>query len=112
MDKNPSIAFLALGTIIHYSIGVLFAFLYFVLNKNGMIDSSILEAIVFGVALGIVAIVGWKLFFMINKHPLPYSLPIYFAVIFTGHIVLALGIFWTHQIFNEPASASLGIPLC
>lgn len=77
------------ATILHYAIGVGFAYAYFGLLLEGLISNNALTALLYGVAIGVIAIAGWRLFFTIHPNP-PRIKPTYFALIWLGHIVLSI----------------------
>jgi hypothetical protein len=76
-----------LATIVHYAIGVLFAWAYqqFVINNN---DDRILDTVVFGIIIALAAIVGWRLLFFLHPAPPGIDLKTYLLVIALGHFVL------------------------
>ena len=77
------------ATVLHYAIGVGFAYGYFWLLLEGLISNNTLTALLYGVCIGVIAITGWRLFFTIHPNP-PRIKPTYFAVIWLGHIVLSI----------------------
>lgn len=89
-DLSPPKATTYIGaTILHYAIGVGFAYAYLWLMQEGVITNDTPTALLYGVAIGIIAIIGWRLFFAIHPNP-PLVKPIYFAMIWLGHIVLSI----------------------
>jgi hypothetical protein len=85
--QPPPPTALTLATFVHYAIGVSFAFGYqqFVINNN---DDRILETVVFGIVIALVAIVGWRLLFFLHPAPPGIDLKTYLFVIALGHLVL------------------------
>jgi hypothetical protein len=77
------------ATILHYFIGILFSYLYLWLMVEGFISNDAPSAILYGAGIGTVAIIGWRIFFMIHPNPPPIE-PMYFAMIWLGHIWLSL----------------------
>ena len=85
----PKASTYILATILHYAIGVGFAYAYLWLMLKGIITNNTLTALLYGIAIGIIAIIGWRVFFAIHPNP-PRIKPIYFAMIWMGHIVLSI----------------------
>ena len=85
----PNISTYVGATILHYFIGVVFAYLYLWLTLEGLITNDTLSALIYGAAIGIVAIIGWQLFFKIHPNP-PQIEPTYFVMIWLGHIWLSI----------------------
>ncbi|HEY0741851.1 MAG TPA: hypothetical protein VGD40_10325 [Chryseosolibacter sp.] len=82
-----------LATILHYAIGVGFAFCYNFLLDSKYISSSWGDAVLFGASAGIVGILGWRLFFVVHPDPPVMNLFQYLTVIWLGHLVFACGLF-------------------
>lgn len=76
----------------HFFIGGLFGILYYLLISTGVIRPDVVDGMLFGVMLGIIAIVVWYISFKVHPSPPPVSLPLYLLMIFTGHIALALSL--------------------
>lgn len=89
------------ATVLHYGIGVGFAYLYYVLLYLGVIDLNATYAGLYGVMIGTIAIIGWRFFFAIHPSPPQYSLPIYLSMIWIGHVVLSLSMFLILLVFAE-----------
>jgi hypothetical protein len=85
----PKLSTYVAATILHYFIGIVFAYVHLWLILNGHITNNVLSALLYGVAIGTIAIIGWRLFFII--HPNPPSLEAtYFVMIWLGHIWLSI----------------------
>ena len=87
--KFPAASTYIVATILHYLIGVVFSYIYLWLMLEGLITNNTLTALLFGAAIGTVAIIGWRLFFMIHPSPPPIE-PTYFVMIWVGHIWLSI----------------------
>jgi hypothetical protein len=85
----PKASIYIAATILHYAIGVGFAYAYLRLMQEGVITNDTLTALLYGAAIGIIAIIGWRLFFTIHPNP-PRIKPTYFAMIWLGHVVLSV----------------------
>lgn len=95
--KRPGTSYYLLATFIHYTIGVLFSYLYRFAITYDLIGFPLTHTILFGGAIGTVGIAGWKVFLASHRHPLHYSLKIYFSIIWMGHIFLALTLFYIYE---------------
>lgn len=87
------------ATVVHYGIGVGFAYLYYILLSLGVIDLNATYAGLYGILIGTVAVIGWRIFFAVHPSPPHYSLPIYLSMIWLGHIVLSMSMFLTVLVF-------------
>ena len=91
------------GYVAHYSIGVMFMCLYYILWVYGVGAPDLVSGIGFGAAGGIISIAFWYWFFVI--HPNPPSVPLrpYFVNVFLAHFVYALGAIGAFNFFNAAA---------
>lgn len=96
--SNNSPPVISIGTLIHYFIGVLFSLVYFFLWHHGIGRPNFLQALVFGVVSGVVAVCAWALFFRIHPYPPKLSYPFFLFLIFLGHIVFAIGVVTAHKL--------------
>ena len=80
------------GTIMHYLVGIGFAFVYLWIWRSGIVIPGIINNVLFGIAIGIVAAAVWWLFFKVHPKPPVMHLPKYLLTIATGHIVFAIGL--------------------
>jgi hypothetical protein len=87
LQKVPT-RFFQLATIVHYTIGIVFAigYHYFVHTTGNRAASG---SVIYGILIGIIAIAGWRLFFEIHPGPPEVDLPLYLGTIGVGHIILA-----------------------
>jgi hypothetical protein len=100
-----------IAVIVHYSIGVMFAYAFdFALNK-GLIELVWIHALLFGGLAGLIGIIGWRIFFAIHPNPPKIMLPQYLLVIWTGHLIYAVGTFLIYLKF-QPDSVAAVIPVC
>jgi hypothetical protein len=97
--------------VIHYGIGVVFAYIYQWAIHSNKIDLDPVHSLLFGAGLGIVAIIGWRIFFAIHPDPPPYSFPLYLMIIWTGHVVLGIALFYLYR-GTIPVQLADTIPLC
>lgn len=89
MAAPPKLSTYAAATVLHYSIGVAFAYVHLWVILQGIITSNTLFALLYGVVIGTIAIIGWRLFFMIHPNP-PRVSTTYFVMIWLGHIWLSI----------------------
>ncbi len=81
------------ATILHYAIGVSFAFCYRLAIDHDILGPTWKDALLFGAAAGLVGIAGWRLFFAIHPKPPEINLFQFLTVIWLGHLVFACGMF-------------------
>ena len=93
LTKNP--LSIIVGTIAHFSVGVLFALIYAVLNDIQLLGTTLRDGLLFGAATGFFAIIVWRCF--IDIHPSPPVIPItsYVLVIGFSHLLFSLTLLGT-----------------
>lgn len=101
-----------IAVLVHYAIGVAFGFVYHWLLNDQILMMRMSDAFLFGCALGVVAVITWRMFFAIHPSPPKLNLNLYLMVIFVGHVVLALTMFAVYNQFNETPLAASDVPLC
>lgn len=87
--SSPTITTYILATILHYVIGIGFAYLYLWLIAEGFVTDSGISASLYGAFIGLIAIIGWGIFFKIHPDP-PKVEPTYFVMIWLGHLLLSI----------------------
>ena len=80
---------LILAGILHFAIGILFAYGYRSFAIWVSAWSLPAQAMTFGIFIGIIAIAGWRIFFKFHPGPPPVYLPVYLSIIGVGHLVFA-----------------------
>jgi len=111
-DKPPLVTY-AMANLLHYGIGVGFAFGYHRLVAEGILGPNILYALLFGAFVGALGIIGWRIFFAVHPSPPAVSFKHYLPVIWLGHLLLAVVMFYMYRSFEEkPPAVSGTIPLC
>jgi uncharacterized membrane protein YagU involved in acid resistance len=100
-----------LAAVLHYIIGILFAYGYALLLRNDLMANIITQSLLYGIAIGTIGITGWKILFAAHPGPPCVLLRTYLPVIFLGHIVLAIIM---HYVFllGTPEAVTANIPLC
>ena len=79
------------GTVLHYAIGVLFAFLYHWLWSRNIGEPSLPSALIFGIINGCIGATGWAIYFQLHKNPPTISLKKFLLLIGSSHIFFAIG---------------------
>lgn len=89
---------LAIGILLHYLIGVFFAFIYFYLWDAGVGDLTIRYTIVLGALNGIFAMGFWLAF--IRLHPGPPAVPVvsYVTAVGLSHVLFSLGVLLIYRL--------------
>jgi hypothetical protein len=87
LQKVPT-KFYQLATVVHYTIGIVFAIGYYYLI-HATENQTVTGAVLYGIVIGVIAIVGWRLFFELHPGPPAVNLLLYLATIGIGHIILA-----------------------
>jgi hypothetical protein len=82
--------------VLHYGIGILFSYAFYLLIKYGFMEPDLLHTIIFGSLAGLIGISGWRLFFAIHPNPLRLNLTQYLFVIWLGHLIFAIGTFMSY----------------
>jgi hypothetical protein len=81
--------------ILHYAIGVGFSYGYLLVLQLHWIRQVLSHALLFGAVAGLIGITGWKIFFAIHPDPPAIERSKYLAVIWSGHIAYAIGLFYS-----------------
>jgi hypothetical protein len=101
-----------LANMVHYAIGVLFGYSYHWLISKKILVFDLHDTFIFGILIAFIAIIGWQLFFFFHPTPPPVRLKQYLPVIWSGHIILAIVMFYTSQVFTDERITSAPIPMC
>jgi hypothetical protein len=88
--KNAPMKHSSIGWIIHFSVGLLFIFVYHVLWANQFMTGSVTHAALLGFVSGIVGAVGWRIVrhFAADLQELWHSK--YYVQLILAHVVFAL----------------------
>jgi hypothetical protein len=89
-----------LGWCIHYLIGLLFVLGYFILMWLGYIEINWLSGLAFGIIIGIIGILGWKIMFGVSGRMPIVSPSLYYLQLFFAHIIFAFTTVAAYYIFN------------
>lgn len=105
----PGIYITALA--VHYAVGIVFAYMYYWLRDEDILNVTTLHWYHFGICIATIAILGWKLFFEVHPGPPTVQLKYYLPVIWLGHIILAFVVKLTYQTYLQQTIVE-NIPAC
>lgn len=88
-----------LGWLLHYLIGVAFVILYHLLWFYDIAEISWISALLFGVASGIIGILGWIFLFTIVSQKPNIDFKGYYIQLFFAHIIFAVIAFVIYKLF-------------
>lgn len=104
LNERPGIDYstkhLIVAGFVHYLIGVLFALTYLQLVVLEVASIATVSAIIYGLLIGSLAVLVWRLTFALRGKPAEVPLKTYLLSIGSGHIVFSLTIiqvfeYWT-----------------
>jgi hypothetical protein len=90
---------LIVGTLVHYTIGVLFALIYAWLWQEGIGRPDTLNGLLLGAFSGLFAMVFWQMFIVLHENPPLLPLPAYQLAVGAGHLLFGLGTTWMYGCF-------------
>ncbi|HEY0653497.1 MAG TPA: hypothetical protein VGD65_10225 [Chryseosolibacter sp.] len=99
-QKKKTLVFL-LATVLHYTIGVLFAFCFTWFLQADVLNCTFIDSVSFGALAGTVGIIGWRVAFAIHPEPPRLNLWQYLALIWLGHLVFSIGLFVAYSNFGQ-----------
>ena len=86
------------GWIIHYAVGWVFVFSYYLLFQYSKVNPTLWVYIALGFICGIVGIAGWKLTFTIHPDPPDIHFSEFYVHLLAAHIVFGIGAFLALQL--------------
>jgi len=89
------------GWLIHFVIGLLFAFLYELFWKYTDADPTWGCGLILGAISGIVGILAWMIMFRLPESPPKVKFSEYYLQLFFAHIVFALGVIAVYKIYPQ-----------
>lgn len=98
-QRKPKVLFA--GIISHISVGILFCFAYFLLWNWGVFAITWVDSVTVGALSGIIAIIVWRLYFMVHQNPPKISLKHYFIALFISHIVFGVVTVNTYRLITD-----------
>jgi hypothetical protein len=87
-----------IALLVHYGIGILFSCCFDLCLNYNLIEMHLSNALIFGGFAGLIGIGGWRIFFAIHPAPPKIILSQYLTTIWVGHILYAIGVFYTYLI--------------
>ncbi|MFL9831750.1 hypothetical protein ABS764_12920 [Flavobacterium sp. ST-87] len=88
-----------LGWIIHYAIGFLFVFGYYLLWENEIISETWIAAFILGAISGIIGILSWVIIFKISDYNPKIDFKGYYLQLFFVHVIFGLSAFAVYTLF-------------
>lgn len=79
------------GWVIHYSIGYLFAIIFYFIWTTTTLEPSLLTGAILGLVAGIIGMTGWKIFFTINQAPPKINYKGFYLQIVPAHVIFGIG---------------------
>lgn len=92
-DQNfhsPRKSTLILGTLAHFTVGIIFSMSYYLLWNWGVFEITFLDSVIIGGLSGIVAIVVWKAYIKLHNYRPKISQFHYFMALFIAHIIFGI----------------------
>lgn len=94
---------LIFGAMAHFSVGFIFALVYFLLWNWGVFKIRVFDTLILGVISGIVAIAVWAFYLNFHATPPKVSGKHYYFILFIAHILFAgATIYAFHLLQPEP----------
>lgn len=87
-----------LGIFLHYSIGVIFAFIYYFLWRHGVGGPTIGSTVLFGLITGGVATIFWSLFTYFHPDPPAFPRVAYVLMVGLCHVPFSVGVMEVYNI--------------
>ncbi|RYZ38767.1 MAG: hypothetical protein EOP49_30750 [Sphingobacteriales bacterium] len=85
---------LALGTIVHYGVGLFFLFIYVYLWNHNVINTDWLTTTILGFVTGLLGITVWRIYLYIHARPPQVPLRLYLISILFAHVIFAWTVRW------------------
>lgn len=98
---SPGKNAMIVGIVMHFGVGVLFSFLYFLLWNWGVFQINFEDSILIGLISGLIAIAGWKSYLSLHSNPPKFSQLHFFIALFLAHIVFAVVTVNTFQLISD-----------
>jgi len=78
-----------IGWILHYVLGLLFVLFFEVLLQMKWLSISWSSALIYGVVIGILGILGWKILFHVTNKKPKMNYTGYYTQLFIAHVIFA-----------------------
>lgn len=79
-----------LAWLLHYFIGLIFVFIYYLLWFHNILKLSFLNAFLLGATSGIIGIIGWMILFRLADYKPKIDFKGYYIQLFFAHIIFGL----------------------
>jgi hypothetical protein len=98
----------SIAMIVHYTIGILFSYAFNFFLKQGLLQLTLWNALLFGILAGLIGVLGWRIVLAIHPNP-PKIIPSqYLLVIWVGHLIFAIGTFLGYiELLPPPVEADI-----
>lgn len=96
-DRKKKLIYVA-ALVLHYLIGVLFACGFKLCLEANVLESNWSHALIFGAAVGLIGVIGWRIFFAVHPKPPALNLFHYLTVIWLGHMIFSIVQFYIYEI--------------
>ncbi|AEL28041.1 hypothetical protein [Cyclobacterium marinum] len=87
---SPSKRTIILGTLAHFSVGIIFSMSYYLLWNWGIFEINFFDSVIIGALSGIVAILVWKSYLQLHQYQPRISQNHYFFALFIAHIIFGI----------------------
>lgn len=98
---SPSGNALIVVIVMHFGVGVLFSFSYFLLWKSGVFQINFQDSVLIGFISGVLANGGWKAYLSLHSTPPKFSQLHFFLTLFLTPIVFAVVTVNTVQLVTD-----------
>jgi heme/copper-type cytochrome/quinol oxidase subunit 4 len=82
------------GYVIHFLIGYAFTFAYFAMYKSGVFELGLESGGIYGLCIGLIGAVAWKIMFRMNDNPPEISMIPYLFQLVVAHVIFGLSLAW------------------
>ncbi|MCG9790875.1 hypothetical protein [Flavobacterium algicola] len=101
LQFTPKIKVIA-SWLLHYAIGLFFVLGYYlpVWLEWDWYNITLTSGLIFGVIIGTVGMLGWKIMFTLSKEKPPTDLEGYYLQLFIAHVIFGISTFLVHAILT------------
>lgn len=89
------------GWVLHYVIGIAFVVLFKIGIWRDWYDMSWTVAVVYGVVIGCIGILSWKLMFRLSRQNPPMHFTGYYTQLFLAHLVFAFTVVGCYRMIGD-----------
>ncbi|RAV28632.1 hypothetical protein [Sinomicrobium soli] len=80
----------ALGWVLHYTIGMIFVWIFDLLLQAGLITFSMAISVVYGISIGVIGVFAWLLMFALSNNPPRIRYGEFFVHLLLAHLLFAV----------------------